>query len=134
MKLPVKMTDDGEAPLWHDADGKYISYEEITELLNSSVSSAATPEKCLRCGCSAAEFLRVGCNAIPCPLGAREFKAISSVSHASSNDEDKLLLEAHLNCEARGFGFTPVEHRLIAEIRRLRKELAAASATRRSDG
>jgi hypothetical protein len=38
MKLPVKMTDDGESPLWHDADGKYISYEEITELLNSSMS------------------------------------------------------------------------------------------------
>jgi hypothetical protein len=41
MKLPIKQTDDGEAPLWHDADGTYISYEEITAILNRSPRDAA---------------------------------------------------------------------------------------------
>lgn len=34
MKLPIKQTSDGEAPLWHDADGKYIDYDEVTAILN----------------------------------------------------------------------------------------------------
>lgn len=34
LKAPIVQTSDGEAPLWHDADGQYISYEDITEILN----------------------------------------------------------------------------------------------------
>lgn len=34
IKAPIKQDSDGAAPIWHDADGQYISYEDITEILN----------------------------------------------------------------------------------------------------
>lgn len=34
MKLPITQTDDGEAPLWYDAAGNYIDYDEVTAILN----------------------------------------------------------------------------------------------------
>lgn len=33
IKAPIRMDSDGECPQWYDADGKYISYEDITEIL-----------------------------------------------------------------------------------------------------
>lgn len=34
MKLPIRQDSDGACPTWYDADGEYISYEDITAFLN----------------------------------------------------------------------------------------------------
>lgn len=91
MKLPVKMTDDGESPLWHDADGKYISYEEITELLNSSVSSARSNAP----GDAAREIERA-------QLHGPDLRTLNALEDTLARAEaaERDFLQVHKNCIA----------------------------------